>query len=58
MIVFLSIIIAILLLIILYLTKLYRDEKWNNLDFEERLELLSKQKQEENKKGADYEIFN
>lgn len=58
MIIFLSIIIAILLLIILYLTKLYRDEKWNNLDFEERLELLSKQKQEENKKGADYEIFN
>ena len=53
MIIFLSIIIAILLLIILYLTKLYCDEKWNNLDFEERLELLSKQKQEENKKEGE-----
>lgn len=39
MIIFLSIIIAILLLIILCLIKLYRDEKWNNLDFEEKLDL-------------------
>lgn len=48
MIIFLSIIIAILLLIILCLIKLYRDEKWNNLDFEEKLDLLNEQKQEEN----------